>query len=638
MSAALSNRLCARLRNIQINLPSLRLLVLDSVLYPLVLLASLVARFGADLSSDLLLSYLPALPIFYCVRFFLYRQFGLYRRLWQYARVESFLRILAAVVLGTALLLGLSAWALRPLRIIPGFSEAVLLSEWAFSLLAVASTRFAWQISWKNVRWRLSASQPASGARRVLIVGAGDAGVRLARDLSLVMRGRLMPVGFVDDAPDTRGLSVDGLPVLGNRYRLPELVARYAVDEVLIAIPSASGKVLREIVEICGGIGVPSRTVPSLVEIVSGTVPLRQVREVRVEDLLRREPVKVDLHEIGGYLCGHRVLVTGAGGSIGSELCRQVAACAPATLAMLDHAENGVFVTRQQILQRWPALSVDAIIRDIRDREVVAAAFKRHDPDIVFHAAAHKHVPLMELYPDEAVTNNVLGTQNVLQAALSCGTGCFVLISTDKAVNPTSVMGATKRVAELLVMEAARRTGRAYMAVRFGNVLGSAGSVLPLFQAQIAAGGPVTVTHPRVTRFFMTIPEAVQLVLQAAAFGEGGQVYVLDMGEPIYIADLARDLIKFSGLELGKDIEIVYTGLRPGEKMAEELFRPVEKAVSTLHPKIVQAVDQTVGMNALAPLLDRLYAAAQVRDEGRVLESLAQIVPEFGEVPRESMS
>jgi FlaA1/EpsC-like NDP-sugar epimerase len=628
MSATLLKRLSARLHNIQINLPSLRLLLLDLAVYPLVLLGSLVARFGADLSSDLILSYLPALPVFYLVRFFLYRQCGLYRRLWQYARVESFLRVSAAVVIGTVLLLGLSLWVLRPWGIVPGFSEAVLLSEGAFSLIAVTSTRFAWQLSWQNIHRRLSVYRPTSGARRVLIVGAGDAGVRLARDLNLLMRGRLTPIGFVDDAYDKQGLSVDGLPVLGNRYRLPELVSRYGVDEVLIAVPSASGKVLREIVEICGSIGVRSRTVPSLAEIVSGAVPLRQVRDVRIEDLLRREPGQVDLDEIGRHLCGRRVLVTGAGGSIGSELCRQVAACGPAELAMLDHAENGVFVAQQAILQRWPSLSTHLIIRDVREREKIADTFQMYRPEIVFHAAAHKHVPLMELYPDEAIANNVLGTHSVLWAALDCDAERFVLISTDKAVNPTSVMGATKRVAELLVMEAARCTGKACMVVRFGNVLGSAGSVVPLFQAQIAAGGPVTVSHPEVTRFFMTIPEAIQLVLQVAAWGVGGQVYVLDMGEPVRIVDLARDLIEFSGLELGKDIEIRYTGLRPGEKMTEELFRPTEKAVPTVHPQILQAVDQAPDVRIVVPL-DELDAAMRTMNKERLLAWLARIVPEF---------
>jgi FlaA1/EpsC-like NDP-sugar epimerase len=377
---------------------------------------------------------------------------------------------------------------------------------------------------------------------------------------------------------------------------------------------------------LCQEANIPVKTVPGIFELLDGSVTVNQLRPVDIADLLRREPVETDKTQVAELLRGKRVLVTGAGGSIGSELCRQIAHCEPARLILLGHGENSLFQISNELCHGYPRLLLQTIVADIRDGERLTTIFEREQPQVVFHAAAHKHVPMMEANIEDAVTNNVLGTRNVLDVAAQTGVTHFVLISTDKAVNPTSVMGSTKRVGELLVQQAAVKTGRSFVAVRFGNVLGSRGSVVPLFKEQIARGGPVTVTHPEIRRYFMTIPEAVQLVVQAAALGKGGEIFVLDMGEPVKIVDMARELIHLSGLEEGKDIDIEFTGLRPGEKLFEELFLSEEDYERTQHSKIfisrnIQSVDSS--------RLDALIAAARRGASGEVCQLLHQIVPEY---------
>src|SRR5690606_4625761 len=379
-----------------------------------------------------------------------------------------------------------------------------------------------------------------------------------------------------------------GVRVLGRRDQVGELVRRYRVDQIIIAMPSVPQRVIQETINLCKDTGAQLKILPPLPALMVGHVRVQDVRDVQIEDLLRREPVKTDLSLISGYLRGRKVLVTGAGGSIGSELCRQVCALSPEQLIMVGHGENSIFEIQQELTQRFPDVLVTPVIADIRDRAKMDRIFRTYKPHVVFHAAAHKHVPLMEAYPDEAITNNVLGTRNVAEAAAAHGVERFVMVSTDKAVNPANVMGASKRLAELVVQSMqARGTGTRFVSVRFGNVLGSRGSVIPIFKKQIAAGGPVTVTHPEMRRYFMTIPEAVQLIIQAGAMGKGGEVFVLDMGEPVRIVDLARDLIRLSGYEPDKDIKIVYTGPRPGEKLFEELINDGEAVHRTNHEKIM---------------------------------------------------
>ena len=466
----------------------------------------------------------------------------------------------------------------------------------------------------------------------------------VARELRQNPQMGLAAIGFIDDDPGKRGVILNRVRVLGGRETIPALVSEHGVSQVIIAMPSASGKTIREIVTICEGAGVRTRIVPGIYELLGGNVRLNQLRDVQIDDLLRREPVQTDTAQVEALLRGKRVLVTGAGGSIGSELCRQILRCCPASLVLLGHGENSIFEINNELRRkldgpdspcppdRKPALV--PVIADVRFGERLQTIFDAYRPEVVFHAAAHKHVPLMEGNVSDAITNNVLGTLRVVEASAMVGVNHLVLISTDKAVNPTSIMGATKRVAETIVQSAARRTGKSYVAVRFGNVLGSRGSVVPFFQRQIAAGGPVTVTHPDVRRYFMTIPEAVQLVLQAATMGRGSEVFVLDMGEPVRILDLARDLIRLSGLEPDRDIEIMFTGLRPGEKLFEELFNTGEEYGRTEHQKIFRYRNGHAGSDEAGGLeLEALLNAAHCGDDQAMLDALRTLVPEYSAEP-----
>jgi FlaA1/EpsC-like NDP-sugar epimerase len=438
----------------------------------------------------------------------------------------------------------------------------------------------------------ISSSSLPAGAKhkqRVLIVGAGDAGQTIAREMLTSRFVNLVPVGFVDDDPQKQGLFIHRIQVLGTRDDIPDLVVKHGIEKIVIAMAVAPGQVIRDTVKLCEASGVPCKTLPGLFELLNGEVEVKQIRDINIEDLLRREPLQIDDKEVAEIIEGSRVLVTGAGGSIGSELCRQVIQYRPSRLIMLGHGENSLFNISNELKRSCSGVSLDVVVADVRDRARLETVFRRYRPNFVIHAAAHKHVPMMEDNIEDAVTTNVMGTQNVVSTAEAFDVERLVYISTDKAVDPANVMGATKRFGESIVKQAGSRTGRPYLSVRFGNVLGSRGSVVPFFQRQIMCGGPVTVTHPDVTRYFMTIPEAVQLVLQAAALGTNGQVFVLNMGNPIKIVDLAHDLIKLSGLKVNEDIEVVFTGLRPGEKLHERLFSDDEYPIPTKHNKILVA-------------------------------------------------
>ncbi|MEW6300549.1 MAG: nucleoside-diphosphate sugar epimerase/dehydratase [Thermodesulfobacteriota bacterium] len=541
----------------------------------------------------------PRLPALLVVRVASYAAFGLYDRLWQFASVRELVAIAEA---GTVASVG--DYVLLHLIQGPGFPRSVTLLMWMFNiglaggLRLLARLRREWMTSRSRARsFGRSASAASMGgsrgsgweggqARRALIIGAGEAGMIVAKELRTHPELGYDVVGFVDDDRSKQGYMLAGLRVLGTRRDLAALVGRHDVDEIIIAMPSAPGRVVKEIVAACEGLGTRVKTLPGVYELIDGKVDVSRIRDVQIEDLLRREEIKVDLERIGGYLTGRRVLVTGAGGSIGQELCRQIARFQPENLVLLGHAENDIYDIDLELRETYPGLHVVPVIGDIRDAARMESIFGRHRPDVVFHAAAHKHVPLMEMHPEEAINNNVFGTWNVATAADRHAASRFVLISTDKAVNPVSIMGSTKRAAELLIQALDKHSKTRFMAVRFGNVLGSRGSVIPLFKRQIAAGGPITVTHPDMVRYFMTIPEAVQLVIQAAAMGEGGEVFVLDMGEPVRIVDLARDLVRLSGLDPDRDIEIKFTGVRPGEKLFEELLTAEEGTVATCHERI----------------------------------------------------
>jgi FlaA1/EpsC-like NDP-sugar epimerase len=574
---------------------------------------------------------------------------GVYSRFWRYASVEEMLLLagdlLMVVFVAAAITLIAAPW-------LPGggsFPRSVPIIFYFLGLAVTATPRFAMRLAARS-RSGFRTREDSSGrpAQPVLVMGAGDAGALIVRELQNNPHLGLDPVGFLDDDLAKHDIRIRGVPVLGTRKNIHEIVRKFNVTQIIIAMPTAPGKIIREIVGVCETEGIRTRIIPGIYELLGGSVSVNQLRPVQIEDLLRREPVETDSAQVDALLRGRRVLVTGAGGSIGSELCRQISRSAPREIVLLGHGENSIFEITNELRRgggrqgsagkEQPAgtgIVYHPVIADIRDADRMRVVVDRYRPDIVFHAAAHKHVPLMEANVEDAITNNVAGTRTLVDACLAAGVGQFVFISTDKAVNPTSVMGATKRVAELIVQQAAEKSGRCYLAVRFGNVLGSRGSVVPFFQRQIAAGGPVTVTHPDVQRYFMTIPEAVQLVLQAAALGHGGEIFALDMGEPIRIEDLAKDLVRLSGLEPGRDIDIVFSGLRPGEKLSEELFAEQEAYARTHHEKVfvcrngkgngVQAVQQeTLGRD-----VEALLAAAVRGDEQGARRLLAALVPGF---------
>jgi FlaA1/EpsC-like NDP-sugar epimerase len=478
---------------------------------------------------------------------------------------------------------------------------------------------------WRSVRRRFKAQ------RRVIIAGAGAAGEAVVRELRANPDLEMEPVGFVDDDVVKHGMRLANVPVLGPLQMLPRIIVKQGATDILIAMPRAPGNVVREVVRAAFDAGVRTQIVPGLFEILSERVSVTSIREVQIEDLLRREVIQTDLALVERLASDRTVLVTGGGGSIGSELCRQLADLNPHELIILGHGENPIFEITEELLRTGVPCKVVPVIADIRDRRRINEIFNEHRPFAVFHAAAHKHVPLMEGNVAEAITNNVMGTRNLVDAATAHGTQHFVLISTDKAVRPPNVMGATKRVAEFVVHNAAVRHGRNFVSVRFGNVLGSQGSVVPTFVRQIRSGGPVTVTHPDMRRYFMTIPEAVQLVLQAGALGAGGELFMLDMGDPVKVLDLARDMIRLSGLQEGVDIAIEFTGVRPGEKLYEEMFFSHEVAEPTGHPKILRAksgVEQYCGDEAIDQLVQLAITGA---DERTLRSVLRRLVPDFAD-------
>lgn len=589
---------------------------------------------------------------FLIIKLLIFLAFGLYNRFWQYASIDELAKITLAVLIATTLQALVFFLVLRPIEWVSmDLPRSLPFLDGLFALLVVGGSRYSVRLA-----QRLQQHVRRDGkAKRVLVVGAGEAGVMIVEEMRSNPQLKLFPVAFVDDDADKQRLRIRGLNVLGGRQDIPRLVHDTGANLIVIAVPTASGQAVREIAEICKKTGVKTKTIPGVYELLDGKVSLGQLRDVQVEDLLRRPPVETDMEQVERLMQDSRVLVTGGGGSIGSELCRQILALQPAEVLLLGHGENSIFRIEGELRRRLQAnpgsagtVRVRSVIADIRDKHRLNHIFEAYQPHIVFHAAAHKHVPLMEANIEEAVTNNVLGTRNLLEVAEAFGTQRFILISTDKAVNPTSIMGATKRIAELLVRQAAYRTGRAFAAVRFGNVLGSRGSVLEVFREQIKRGGPITVTHPDVRRYFMTIPEAVHLVLQAASMGRGGEVFLLDMGEPTRIIDLARDLIRLSGMKEGEDIEISITGLRPGEKLFEELSGVGEDFGRTNHEKILvckqNGIDKALA-NGWVPeefgqinwQVDQLVETARQGDAPQLVHLIAQLVPDYEDGKRQAL-
>lgn len=601
------------------------LIVLDVVILNLTSLLALLMRFDFNVSAvqsrsfmEYYFEYSLITSVFMVLIFI---PFKLYNSLWRFASIDELIRIVVACALFSVLKLAANVAGLT------SFPFSYPLIGGMLLILGVGLSRMGYRIMRSLIR-----PEEKTSEIRTLLIGGGSAGAIVLREFQTSVKSFNNVVCIVDDDYSKRGSYLRGVKIVGNRYDIKAVVEQYKIEEIVLAIPTASAKDKREIVNLCQQTSCRLKILPGIFQLANGEIALEKVRDVDVLDLLGRDSVKVDLSKIAAYITGKTVLVTGGGGSIGSELCRQIAKNKPALLIIFDIYENNAYEIQQELLRNHPDLNLQTLIGSVRDRERVNMVFSKYRPDLVFHAAAHKHVPLMEDSPNEAVKNNVFGTLNVARAADRYHARKFVLISTDKAVNPTNIMGATKRICEMIVQSMARHSETVFVAVRFGNVLGSNGSVIPLFKKQIAEGGPVTVTHKDIIRFFMTIPEAVSLVLQAGALAKQGEIFVLDMGEPVRIDDLARNMIRLSGFEPDVDIEIKYTGLRPGEKLYEEMLMK-EEGLQTTENELIHIgkpliIDETNFKNQL----DALHAACE-ENRPDIAEKVAEIVTTYHRTP-----
>jgi len=591
----------------------------DVLVIPFAWFSAYALRFNLDgIPPDALKTALKSFPTVFVLQVGAYWIVGLYRGIWQFASIPDLVRIIKAVAIGC----GFSFLLLSLVMHFQGIPRSVLPIYGILLTFFLGGSRFA-------VRWFGEYRRYTIG-ERVLIVGAGRAGESLVRDLLRESDRKCNPIAFVDDCKSKQGQDIHGIRVAGECNAIPRFVEAYAIQLIIIAIPSATAEEMRRIMGYCEKTLCRVRTLPGLNDLVSGNVGVDLLREVSLEDLLGRAPVLLDWETLRTAIGGQTVLVTGGGGSIGSELSKQIASLKPKRLIVVERSEFNLFTLEQALLNRFPGLVLSRHLLDVCDKSAMNKILLRYQPQIIFHAAAYKHVPMLETQPREAILNNVLGTRIMAALAVEHRVGKFVFVSTDKAVNPANIMGASKRVSEMVCHYYSDQGITQFMTVRFGNVLGSAGSVVPIFRQQLESGGPITVTHPDITRFFMTIPEACQLILQASVIGKGGQILVLDMGEPIKIQFLAEQMIRLAGKKLGVDIQIQYTGLRPGEKLFEELFYPNEVLDSTTHHKIFQANARPFSKVWFSGMMDAMEQAVSQYDEERLRELLHQVVPELG--------
>lgn len=583
---------------------------------------ALLLRFDLHYSAiprEYIRGYLIYLPIAVIVTGFAYHAAKLYRSIWSYAGISEILRVFAASVV-SALFTGIVTGV-----VFVRMPAAYYLIGWMLLFLSTGAVRLSYRLARRVANFQ---NRPGGEVKNVMIIGAGAAGRTLVREYQTSQWMTDKVKCFIDDNPDKRGRYLEGVPIAGTREDIQRAVEKYGINKIILALPSVPNSEKKEILDICKFTGCQVQTVPGIYQLINGEVRVSQLRDVEIEDLLGRDPIRLDIEEILGYVKDQVVLVTGGGGSIGSELCRQLAAHQVKQLIIFEMYENNAYEIQQELKYRYPDLDLVVLIGSVRNSNRLEDVFKTYHPDIVYHAAAHKHVPLMEDSPNEAIKNNVIGTYKTAMRADKYHTKRFVLISTDKAVNPTNIMGASKRLCEMVIQMFAQKSETVFTAVRFGNVLGSNGSVIPLFKKQIAHGGPVTVTHPDIIRYFMTIPEAVSLVLQAGAYAKGGEIFVLDMGEPVKIVDLARNLIRLSGFKPDEDIKIEFTGLRPGEKLYEELLMAEEGLRKTENQRIFIGNPLPVDPDGFRKKLDELDKMAWGECKN-MKELVREIVPEY---------
>jgi len=613
-------------------------LVIDALLVAVSWYLANLLRFNFDIPPDSVAVMTRLIPILLGTKMVIFYTFDLYKGMWRYTSIDDLLNIMKASSVSSLIVVTLMAFT----HGLEGFARAAFVIDWVLTVFLIAGYRLGIRLYyWLGPKDRLSSFRSLSilslkkgdrrGAKKLLILGAGDCGEKIYREIQDNASLRYKVVGFLDDDLAKVGKLLHGVPILGTTVELKRLAERIGAQEALIAIPSATSAEMRALLARCEESGLPSKTVPGMGELINGKVSVKTIRDVDYRDLLGREMIRLDEDRIAAYLRKARILVTGAGGSIGSELCRQICRFNPSCLILYERAESPLYEIDLELRSGYAEAQVVPILGDILDRSQLTRALSDHQPQVVFHAAAYKHVPMMELQPWKAVNNNILGTRHVMELSREYGVERFVLVSTDKAVRPANVMGASKRVAELLVQNqnGCEQSVSKFITVRFGNVVGSAGSVVPLFKNQIERGGPVTVTHPDVTRYFMTIPEACQLILQAGAMGEGGEIFLLDMGTPVKIVDMARDLIRLSGFEPEVDIKIDFVGLRPGEKLFEELITSGEGIVPTSHEKIMVLRGKSCDQERLNAAIDELAALAREQNAAGIREKLQEILEDY---------
>jgi FlaA1/EpsC-like NDP-sugar epimerase len=614
------------------------ILVADVLLVAFAWYFAYLLRFNFEIPlthSGLLTRFFPLILLIKIVTFYF---FDLYLGMWRYTSITDFFDIIKAVSISSLMVVALILYTHR----FVGFARSIFIIDWGLTIFLISGLRLSIRLWF----WLGSGDKTAhlnlnrffklgpgrkSQAKRLLIIGAGDSGEKIFREIQDNPKLQYNVIGFLDDDAEKVGMQLHGVPILGATSETNSIVSKIKAEEILIASPSATGRQMRRIISNCEESGIPFKTVPGIGELINGKVTVKAIRDVSYEDLLRREVIHLDEVRIGAYLENARILVTGAGGSIGSELCRQICRFRPASVILFERAESPLYEFNQELNASFPQIKIIPLLADIRDRAQLTHAFSEYRPQVIFHAAAYKHVPVMEVQPWKAIKNNIIGTRNVIDISSQFGVERFVFVSTDKAVRPTNIMGATKRVGEMLVQcqNGWEVSDVPFVIVRFGNVVGSVGSVVPLFRKQIEKGGPVTVTHPEVTRYFMTIPEACQLIIQAGAMGEGGEIFILDMGTPIKIDDMARDLIRLSGFEPEEDISIEYVGLRPGEKLYEELITEGEGVVPTGHEKIMVLRGQVCDQTLLNGKIDELKDLAYEQKTKEIREKLQEILPEY---------